>query len=193
MGQRLPNARLSRTCAAPPAAIYDLLADLRSHLQWGGAQQSGDFRLLSLDAPDGPAGVGTVFSSTGSIPMSGKHWEDRSTVTVAVRPSTFEFVTEAHVGTGTRAMLARYVHRYDVAPTSGGSLVTYTMTQEQIANPFLRLGLPLMRQLTWRFAIPMMAGRGFRNLLAAAEAPARTRQAGGDSMGTSSLTRKGGW
>jgi hypothetical protein len=173
MGAQQPTARLSRTCAAPPAAVYDLLADLPSHLVWGGAEQSADFRLLSLQAPDGPAEVGTVFSSTGTIPMSRKHWEDRSTVTVAVRPSTFEFVTEARVGLGSRAMHAQYVHRYDIAATQRGSLVTYTMTQLQIANPFLRLALPVIRHLTWRFAIPMMAGRGFRNLLVAAEAPMR--------------------
>jgi hypothetical protein len=172
MGHRRPTARLSRACAAPPAVIYDLLADLRSHLRWGGAEQSSDFRLLSLQAPDGPAEVGTVFSSTGTIPISVKHWEDCSTVTVAVRPSTFEFVTEGRVGSGSRAMHARYVHRYEIAATNGGSLVAYTMTQEEIANPFLRLALPVIRQLTWRFAIPMMAGRGFRNLLIAAEAPA---------------------
>ena len=173
MAQRQPTARLSRTCAAPPAAVYDLLADLRSHVQWGGAEQSSDFRLLSLQAPDGPAEVGTHFSSTGTIPMSRKQWEDSSIVTVAVRPSTFEFVTEGRVGIGSSAMHARYVHRYEIAPTKGGSLVTYTMTQGQIANPFLRLSLPVIRQLTWRFAIPMMAGRGFRNLLVAAEAPSR--------------------
>jgi hypothetical protein len=103
--------------------------------------------------------------------MSGKRWEDRSTVTVAVRPSTFEFITEARVGSGSRAMQARYVHRYEIAAIKSGSLVTYTMTQEQIANPFLRLALPVIRQLTWRFAIPMLAGRGFRNLLVDAEAP----------------------
>jgi hypothetical protein len=104
--------------------------------------------------------------------MSGKHWEDRSTVTVAVRPSTFEFVTEGRVGSGSRAMQARYVHRYEIAATKDGSLVTYTMTQDQIANPFLRLSLPVIRQLTWRFAIPILAGRGFRNLLVVAEAKA---------------------
>jgi TusA-related sulfurtransferase len=64
-------------------------------LRWGGQEQSGDFRLLSLAAPDGPATVGTTFSTTGAIPMSRKRWEDRSTVTVAARPSTFEFVTDA--------------------------------------------------------------------------------------------------
>jgi len=31
-----------------------------------------------------------------------------------------------------------------------------------------RLGMPGVRTMTWRFAIPMFAGRGFRNLLAAA-------------------------
>jgi hypothetical protein len=149
-----------------------LLADLRSHLRWAGAEQSSDFRLLSLKAPDGPANLGTVFSSTGTIPLSGKHWEDRSTVTMAVRPSIFEFVTEGRVGSGSRAMHARYVHRYEIAATKGGSLVTYTMTQEQIAHPFLRLALPVIRQLTWQFAIPMFAGRGLRNLLVAAEARA---------------------
>jgi hypothetical protein len=172
MGQSQPTARLSRMCAAPPGVVYDLLTDLRSHLRWAGSEQSSDFRLLSLEGPDGPASVGTVFSSTGTIPMSGKRWEDRSTVTVAVRPSTFEFVTEARVGSGSPAMQARYVHRYEMAATRDGSLVTYTMTQEQIANPFLRLALPVIRQLTWRFAIPMFAGRGFRNLLVFAEAKA---------------------
>lgn len=173
MEQQQPTARLSRMCAAPPAVVYDLLTDLRSHLRWGGSEQSSNFRLLSLQAPDGPAAVGTVFSSSGTIPMSAKRWEDRSTVTVAMRPSTFEFVTEGRVGSGSRAMQARYVHRYEIAATKEGSLVTYTMSQEQIANPFLRLALPVIRQLTWRFAIPMMAGRGFRNLLLAAEAKAK--------------------
>src|SRR3982074_3697841 len=172
MAQRQPTARLSRECGAPPAVVYDLLTDLRSPLRWGVTEQSSDFRLLSLQALDGPAAVGTVFSSTGTIPMSGKHWEDRSTVTVAVRPSTFEFVTEGRVGSGSRAMQARYVHRYEIAATKDGSLVTYTMTQDRIANPFLRLSLPVIRQLTWRFAIPMLAGRGFRNLLVVAEAKA---------------------
>ena len=165
MGDKRPALRLSRPCAAPPELVYDMLADLRSHLRWGGQEQSGDFRLLSLAAPDGPATVGTIFSTTGAIPMSRKRWEDRSTVTVAARPFTFEFVTHATAGTGRRAMAARYVHRYDVSAVGAGSVVTYTMTQEQITNPFLRLGLPVMRSLTWRFAIPLFAGRGFRNLV----------------------------
>jgi hypothetical protein len=149
-----------------------MLADLRSHLRWGGEEQSGDFRLLSMDAPDGPATVGTVFATTGTIPMSARRWQDRSTVTAAFRPSTFEFVTEAEVGSGRKAMLARYRHRYELAPTGAGCTVTYTMLQEQIANPFLRLSLPVIRQLMWSVGIPMFAGRGFRNLLADAESAA---------------------
>jgi hypothetical protein len=84
---------LKRHSTASPEAIYDVLADLRTHLVWGGAQQRFGFRLLSLDAPAGPATTGTSFTSTGGIPMSPRHFEDRSAVTLAVRPSRFEFVT----------------------------------------------------------------------------------------------------
>jgi len=173
----MDRLRLSRTCAAQPAAVYDLLADLRSHLRWAGTEQSGDFRLLSMDAPAGPAVAGTVFATTGTIPMLGMRWEDRSTVTVADRPSTFEFTTEARAGHGDKAMSARYVHRYEIAQTQAGCSVTYTMTQEQINNPFLRLALPVMRQMMWSMGIPMFAGRGLRNLLKDAEAAAKPEAA----------------
>jgi hypothetical protein len=62
MSQR-PGMCLERTCAAPAPVVYDLLADLTSHLEWGGARQSSDFRLLSLVASDGPARAGSVFSA----------------------------------------------------------------------------------------------------------------------------------
>jgi hypothetical protein len=51
----------------------------------------------------------------------------------------------------------------------GGSMVAYEMTQLTLVNPFLRLSLPVVRTLSWRVALPFMAGRGFRNLLAIAE------------------------
>src|ERR1700674_4477625 len=114
MGQRLPAVRFSGTCAAPLAVVYDLLADLRSHLRWRGTAQSSDYRLLSMEAPDAPAKVGTIFTTTGAIPMSVERWEDRSTVTLAARPATFEFVTEGRVGNGPKAMRARYVSRYEI-------------------------------------------------------------------------------
>lgn len=175
MPQRVPTMRLSRTCAAPPEVVYDMLADLHSHLGWGGARQGRDYRLLSLEAPDGPATVGTVFSTSGAIPMSRKRWEDISTVTAATRPSRFEFVTEGRVGSGRQAMVAGYAHRYEIGPAEDGSTVTYTMTQERMANPLLRLALPVIRQVMWRVGIPMFAGRGFRNLLRDAENAAKMR------------------
>ncbi|HEY8747843.1 MAG TPA: hypothetical protein VIM11_07705 [Tepidisphaeraceae bacterium] len=66
-------------------------------------------------------------------------------------------------------MEATYRHRYEIAATPGGSKVSYSMTQLTMSNPSLRLGLPVAKNLSWRLAIPFMAGRGFRNLLAVAE------------------------
>jgi hypothetical protein len=162
---------LTGRCAAPPEAVYGRLADLRSHLSWAGAEQLFGFRLLSLDAPPGQAAPGATFSSTGSIPMSGRRWNDRSTVTVAVPNSTFEFVTEAQNGSGARAMRATYRHRYDIEPAGPGCRVTYTLVEESVTKPILRMGAPGLRRMTWKFGVPMMAGRGFRNLLRSAEAP----------------------
>jgi len=163
------SMRLTGRCSAPPEVVYDVVADIRTHLTWGGAQQSSDFRLLSLDAPAGLAAVGTSFMSTGSIPMSVRRWTDRSTVTIADCPQTFEFVTQATVHRSGRAMEATYRSRYEIASAPAGSEVSYVFTQLDVSNPFLRLGLPLVRTMTWRVGLPFLAGRGFRNLLAFAE------------------------
>jgi hypothetical protein len=178
------SMRLTRRSSASPAAVYDVVADLRTHLEWGGARQPADFRLLSLDAPAGPAGVGTAFTSSGSIPMSPRRWEDRSTVTVAERPHTFEFMTHAAVHGPRRTMEATYRHRYEIAPAPGGSSVTYSFTQLEISNPVLRLGLPVVRMMTWAVAIPYFAGRGFRNLLATAEQGVRAAARGAAGRAT---------
>jgi hypothetical protein len=166
MEQQLPQLQISRFCKAEPEAVYDLLADLRTHVEWGGTRQRQGFRLVSLEAPPGLATVGTSFSSTGTIPMSRRHWSDRSTVTVADRPGKFEFTTQARATAG-NPMTAVYTHTYEVSPDAGGSRVTYTMTQLSITNPILRLG-PAMGRMTW-LMMPMFAGRGLRNLLALAE------------------------
>jgi hypothetical protein len=71
-------------------------------------------------------------------------------------------------------MEATYRHRYEIAATPGGSKVSYSMTQLTMSNPLLRLGLPVVKNLSWRFAIPFMAGRGFNDLLADAEQRARS-------------------
>src|SRR5438270_5867654 len=114
MAQQNPTAQISSHCEAGPEAVYAVLADLRTHLQWGGVGQSADFRLLTLEAQAGPAVAGTTFTSTGTIPMSARRWNDRSTVTVADRPRRFEFTTEARAGDG-RAMTATYSHRYEIS------------------------------------------------------------------------------
>jgi len=163
-GQQPPTALMSLACEAKPEDVYDLLADLKTHLDWAGARQSSDFRLLSLEAPPGPATVGTTFSSTGTIPMSVRRWKDSSTVTAADRPRTFEFITDARAG-DRNAMTARYRHRYEISSDPAGSRVSYSLTELAIAHPMLRMALVGMRQMTWRVAIPMFAGRGFRNLL----------------------------
>lgn len=160
---------LKRSSSASPEAIYDILVDLRSHLDWAGAQQRGDFRLLSLEAPAEAATTGTSFTTTGAIPMSSLRWVDRSAVTTAVRPSLFEFVTYATVPGREPVMRATYAHRYEIAPAAGGSHVRYTLTQLDAVHPILRLRLPVMRTMMWRVGLPFMAGRGFRNLLAMAE------------------------
>jgi hypothetical protein len=168
------SMNLSRLCSAPPEVVYDFLADLGTHTTWGGKQQTSDFRLLSLEAPAGPATVGTTFTSTGTMPMSSRRWEDRSKVTAAERPNAFEFVTTATARGSRRSMEATYRHRYEIAATPGGSKVTYSMTQLTMSNPLLRLGLPVVKTLTWRLGIPFMARRGFRNLLAIAEQSANS-------------------
>jgi hypothetical protein len=168
------SMHLTRACSAPPDVVYDFLADLGTHVTWAGTQQTRDFRLLSLDVPPGPASVVTTFTSTGTIPMSSRQWQDRSRVTAAERPNTFEFVTAATAHGSRGTMQGTYRHRYEIAAAPQGSVVSYSMTQLEISNPLLRLGLPVVRDLTWRFGIPFMAGRGFRNLLSIAEQRARS-------------------
>src|SRR5207249_2771936 len=51
--------RFEGTGNAPPEAVYDLLADLSSHLEWAGARQRETTRLLTMDSAPGPATVGT--------------------------------------------------------------------------------------------------------------------------------------
>jgi uncharacterized protein YndB with AHSA1/START domain len=171
MEKQMPHLLISRLSNASPEAVYDLLVDLQSHLEWAGTRQTRDFHLVSLEAPPGPATVGTTFTSTGVIPMSRRRWSDRSTVTAADRPVNFEMTTQARAGER-RAMSAVYRHRYEISPEASGSRVTYTLTQLAIANPMLRWALPGMRRMTWLMT-PMYAGRGLRNLLALAEQAGR--------------------
>ena len=92
------RVHLDEVSEAPAEAVYTLLAEIRSHLEWAGTRQpKQNFRLLSIEAPEGLASVGTEFSSAGADPMG--RFADSSVVTEASRPGLFEFVTEARLST----------------------------------------------------------------------------------------------
>jgi hypothetical protein len=167
---------VEQDCAVAAEVVWDLLADLRTHAVWGGERQKRSTRILSIDAPDGPAGVGTEFTTAGADPMGTFH--DRSVVTEAARPSTFEFVTEATLETkkGKRADWTN-VHRYELLPTGRGCRIAYTVRITRIS------ALPGMLAL---FNVPVLGGlamkasagvgrRGLRNLAAMAGERATAR------------------
>lgn len=120
------RARAEVQASAPPTSVYDELADLAGHARWTG--------IDTIDAPDGPAVVGTEFVTTGPDPMG--TFEDRSVVTVASRPSTLEFVTDALLTPkgGGEPVEWTLVHRYDISPESEGSRIVYTVEIQRISR-----------------------------------------------------------
>jgi hypothetical protein len=163
------------TGGASVEQVYDVLAELRSHLVWAGERQSKTGRLLSIEAPEGPASVGTEFASTGSDPMG--RFIDRSVVTEASRPSTFEFVTESRLETKKGVAEWTIVHRFELTPTPAGCRAVYTIRVPRIsALPgMLRLfNVPLLSVLLRRMATGVTR-RGVENLVALAEERAGAR------------------
>jgi hypothetical protein len=163
--------RLSEVCMAPAEGVYDLLADLSSHLAWGGRRRSKRSRLLSLDAPPGSAQVGTEFTSSGEDSVV--RMIDGSVVTEATRPFTFEFVTESawELKRGGRRADCTIVHRYDVAPTTHGCRVTYAIRitrMSALPGPLATFRIPGLRWIAMRLSVGSLKG-GFRNLLQMAE------------------------
>ncbi len=160
---------LEARCDASPAAVYDVLADLSTHVEWAGKHQYPGFRLLSLRGT-GPMQVGTGFTSVGSIPMARSRWENTNMVVEAERPEIVEFHTEAVVvwrsGKRTEGL---YEHRYEIAPAGTGSRVVYRLRQTAITDPPLRMRAPLMRTMTHRVMIPRFCRRGLNNLMRSAE------------------------
>jgi Polyketide cyclase / dehydrase and lipid transport len=122
----------SVTSTAPPEVIYDVIADLRNHLVWSGERAKDEgFKMLSLDAPEGPAAVGTSFTSSGSAGKDTFH--DRSVVTEASRPHLFVIETDARLERkGAETWEAHFSHRYDVLPEGQGSRIVYTETVERV-------------------------------------------------------------
>jgi hypothetical protein len=145
--------------------VYAALADLRTHLEWAGERQGPRSRLLSMNAPDGPAGVGTEFHTTGSDPMGS--FDDRSVVTGATPGRTFEFVTEARLVTKRgRVIDWTNVHRYQLVPAPDGCRIVYTIRTARIselAGMLIMLKVPGLRALALK-ASAGVARRGVRNL-----------------------------
>lgn len=158
-----------RSAAAPPA-VYALLANPATHLDWAGDQAPDKgFRLLTLDTADAPAGVGTTFVSTGANGKSGAMtFHDTSTVTEASPPTVFAFATDAELVRKHRpAWHARFVHRYALEPEGAGTAVTYTCQVYPLNyRPFWLH--PLFRPATG-VMVPRMIRKNMENLARMAE------------------------
>lgn len=162
--------RASVPCRAPAEAVYDLLADLTTHLEWAGRRQPKAFRLLSLEAPPGPATAGTEFTSTGADGAA--RFSDRSVVTEATRPTVFEFVTESRrQAKGGRAMRGTVATRYEITPAEGGSRVDYTSRWTEADSLSGTMALFRVPGLHWILNKVSAAyqRRGVRQLVAMAE------------------------
>jgi hypothetical protein len=153
-------------------AVYGALANLQTHLEWAGRRRSAKMRLLTMDAPPGPATAGTEFTTTGSDPNG--TFSDRSVVTEAASGRVFEFVTEAVLTPkrGGRPVEWTIIHRYEMsAAATGGSQVSYDFRITRISHligplRLLRTPLAVMVSKLWT----AVARRGLRNLIEVAEA-----------------------
>ena len=130
-GFRSLRTQTSATSKASPEIVYDTIADLRAHLEWSGERASTDtFKLLELDGPEGPATVGTSFTSSGAADNGTFH--DRSVVTEASRPTRFTIETDARLERKRGELWeAHFSHRYDIEPDDAGSKIVYTETVER--------------------------------------------------------------
>jgi hypothetical protein len=162
---------------APAEAVYDLLADIGSHLEWGGAMQPKQtFRLLSMEAPEAPASVGTEFRSTGADAMG--RFADTSVVTEAVRPRLFEFVTEARLTTKKGGVVEwTIVHRYELASQAEGCRISYAeriVRVNRLPGALAVFGVPGLRRIGLRISSSFVR-KGIRNLSRQAERRAGAR------------------
>lgn len=158
MGKR-PNAirkelsyRATAEAQVPADAVYATIAELSNHPKWSEAQGEGS-GLTSFDAPAGLAGVGTEFASTGRDPMS--VMTDRSVVTEATRPTTFEFVTDSAMELKRSGKRSGWtlVHRYEIEPRGAGCEITATTRVVRInalPGAFALMRIPGMRAVMRR-------------------------------------------
>ena len=169
-GGRAQEFRAETTGRAEPAVVYATLADLQSHLEWAGQRRSKKTRLLTVEAPAGPAVRGTEFVTTGADPMGS--FSDHSVVTEATPGRAFEFVTEARLTLkrGGEPVEWTNVHRYEIAPEGNGSRVAYTIRIARLSS--LPGGLRLLATpFAWilRMVWNTMMRRGLRTLVKVAE------------------------
>lgn len=163
------TARVTATCTAPAETVYEIVSDLQSHPRWNGPRRPGGHGMLTMDAPTGPGIPGTEFRSTGSEPEG--IFSDRSVVTQAVRPRLFEYVTDARAvnkaGRQTTALTA--VYRYEVEPTSAGSVVTFEGHFTEFAGELTTvMALPGLGQVAL-WVVRRALRRGLTGLVSAAE------------------------
>jgi hypothetical protein len=163
-------ARAEVVARAPAEVVYDVLADVRTHLRWGGEMQREKNHMVSIDAPDGAATVGTEFTSTGIAPEG--RYTDRSVVTEAMRPSVFEFVTQAHVETkkGKTADLTN-VSRFEIERTANGCRIVSTLRMTRasaLPGPLALINVGLLAPLVRKDSEGLVR-RGLQNLATVAE------------------------
>lgn len=171
------TVRFEEASGAPAEVVYDLLADIRSHMEWAGRMQpKKKFRLLSIEAPQGPASVGIEFASTGADAMG--TFADTSVVTEATRPGVFEFVTEARLTTKKGKVVEwTNVHRYELAPQRDGCRIAYSLRVARISElpgTLAMYNLPGLRSLGLKIS-GSYARKGVRNLARLAEERAGAR------------------
>jgi hypothetical protein len=176
--------RASARTHASREAVYDALADLSTHMTWGG-EQTGDkkFRLLTLEQPGGAAVAGTRFSSTGIIPMGTFH--DETVVTEALRGDRFALHTASVLERkhGRPTWRGSFDHVYAIDDAGGVTSIRYTcdVHPENYVAWWMK---PLMRPMT-RFNVQRILTRSLRSLAAIADASeqtVRTRAAAGDAV-----------
>jgi polyketide cyclase/dehydrase/lipid transport protein len=154
---------------ASPAALYDALADLGTHLEWAGKEAPRkSFRLLSMDAPSRLATAGDTFSSSGDNGNGTFH--DRSVVVEADPGRRFGFDTDSTLDRKHgKVWKARFAHRYTIEATGTGSVLTYDgeVRPQNYVPYWLR---PVVRRMT-RTMVNRMIRSNLENLSKAA-APA---------------------
>lgn len=134
--------------AASPTTVYDVLADVSTHLVWAGEQSPyKSFKLLTLTAPSGAAHVGDTFTSTGDSGSTGI-FHDRSRVTAAESGKVFAFETTSRLERKRgKDWDVVFTHVYDLQPEGQGTRVDYSCeVRPQTYRPYWLK--PVVKQLT---------------------------------------------